>query len=114
MPSLDLATQILEQVVVPGEAFDLSFGVKNSGSTFNLTGYTPKARLRVGSVTVTVSCTVVTPIAGLASASWTAAQTATLPAAQWGTITLWADPDATSENLFIATIPCRTSAEVLP
>lgn len=115
MPNLQLATYIGMQVIAPGSAFTLDFHAHEQGGTnFNWTGYTPKARLTVGSVTVSVTGTVVSAGGGTATCSWTAAQTATLSSNAWGTITLFADPTATTENLFIADIDVQTNSEVIP
>ncbi len=115
MANLKLASPILLQVVTCGSTFDLSWHAHNdNGTNFNWTGYTPKARLTVGSVAITVTGTVVNAGGGTASASWTSAQTATLTAPAWGSIELWADADASTTNIAIATIAVRTSAEVIP
>jgi hypothetical protein len=115
MANLQLHTYIGMQVITPGSAFTLNFHVHQSdGNNFNWTGYTPKARLTVGSVSISVTGTVVTAGAGTATCSWTATQTATLGSNAWGTITLFADPTATTENLFIADIDVQINAEVIP
>jgi hypothetical protein len=51
---------------------------------------------------------------GTATATFTAAQTATLPANSWGTLILYADPSANAENLHIANVYVRTSFEAIP
>lgn len=113
MSNLQLATYIGMQVITPGSAFTLEFHVHEiDGTNFHWSGYTPKARLTVGSVAVSVTGTVAG--GGIATCSWTAAQTATLGSNAWGTITLFADPTATTENLFIADIDVQTNAEVIP
>lgn len=115
MSNLQLATYIGTQTFAPGSAFTLDFHVHEVGaSNFNWTGYTPKARLTVGTVSVTVTGTVVSAGGGTATCSWTAAQTATLSRSAWGTITLYADPTATTENLHIADINVQTDSEVIP
>ena len=115
MPNLQLATYIGMQVITPGSTFTLDFHVhQEGGNNFNWSGYTPKARLTVGSVAVSVTGTVVSAGGGTATCSWTSAQTATLGNNAWGTITLFADPTATAENLFIADIDVQTNAEVIP
>ena len=115
MPNLELATYIGTQTFAPGSAFTLDFHVHEVGaSNFNWTGYTPKARLTVGTVSVTVTGTVVSAGGGTATCSWTAAQTATPSRSAWGTITLYADPTATTENLHIADINVQTDSEVIP
>jgi hypothetical protein len=115
MPNLKLASYIGTQTFAPGSAFTLGFHVhEDDGNNFNWTGYTPKARLTVGSVSVNVTGTVVSAVGGTATCSWTAAQTATLARSAWGTITLYADPTATSENLHIADINVQTNSEVIP
>jgi len=115
MPNLQLSTYIGTQTFAPGSAFTLDFHVREvGGGNFNWTGYTPKARLTVGSVSVNVTGTVVSAVGGTATCSWTAAQTATLARSAWGTITLYADPTATSENLHISDINVQTESEVIP
>jgi hypothetical protein len=57
---------------------------------------------------------VVNHAGGTAEVIWTAAQTATLPTASWGSIVIYADPTSGSENLHIATIFMRTTAEAIP
>lgn len=115
MPNLEFASPELPQVITCGSTFELPFHVHESGgSNFNWTGYTPKAKLTVGTVAVTVTGTVVSAGGGTATASWTSAQTATLPSASWGSIEVWADADASTTNLAIGMVMVRTSAEVVP
>jgi hypothetical protein len=115
MPNLQLATYIGQQNITPGSAFVLDIHVHESGANnFNWTGYTPKARLHVGSVAISVSGTVVSAGGGTATFTWTAAQTATLAYSAWGAITLFADPTANAENLYIADIDVQTNSEVIP
>lgn len=110
-----LATYIPMQTVTPGSAFSVSIHAHDdSGQNFNWTGYTPKAKLTVGSTTVNVNGTVISAAGGTASFAWTAAQTATLGNNAWGTIMLYADPTANAENVFIADIDVQTNAEVIP
>ena len=115
MANLQLATYIGMQAITPGSAFVLDFhGHEVGGVKFNWTGYTPKARLTVGTVSVNVTGTVVSAGGGTATCSWTAAQTATLSRSAWGTIVLYADPTAGSENLHIADVDVQTNSEVIP
>lgn len=115
MSSLHLATFIGLQVITPGSAFSVDFHVHDSdGQNFNWSGFTPKARITVGSVSVNVTGTVISAGGGTATCSWTAAQTATLQRGSWGNITLYADPSASSENLHIADIGVQTNSEVIP
>lgn len=113
--SLRLATPIPQQVIVPGSTFSLSIHAHDTdGNNFNWTGYTPKGTIVVGSVSLTVSGSVINAAGGTASLSWTAVSTLTLPNNQWGIIELYADPTANAENRHIATINCRTTFEEIP
>jgi hypothetical protein len=113
MANLKLATYIGKQTFSPGSAFTLDFHVhEDDGNNFNWTGYTPKARLTVGAVSVTVTGTVVSAGGGTATCSWTAAQTATLARSAWGTITLYAEKS--NANLHISNIDVQTNSEVIP
>ena len=117
--NLSLATTILPQVIVPGEKYEIDFHVHVDGTNFhwtNATGgpYSPVSKMTVGSVTLTATSTVVSAGGGTAESVFSAAQTATLPSNSWGTIVLYADPTGSSENLHVASIQCRTTAEVIP
>jgi hypothetical protein len=113
--NLTLATPILPQTIVPGEVFEIDFHVHEvGGSNFNWTGYTPKCKITVGSVTVNKTGTVVSAGGGTATVSLAATDTDDLPANSWGEAILYADPITGSENLHIATIFLRTTKEVIP
>lgn len=118
--NLTLATTILSQVIVPGEKYEIDFHVHvEGGNNFHWTSatggpYSPVAKMTVGSVTITAASTVVSAAGGTAESVFSAAQTATLPTNSWGTIVLYADPTGSSENLHVASIQCRTTAEVIP
>ena len=113
--NLQLATGIDPQVMVPGEVFELAMHVHNgAGQNFSWTGFTPKMRVDVASVSTTYSGTVVSAGGGTAGFSLTAANTATFASNAWGRLVLYADPNTGSENLHIATIDLRTTNEVLP
>jgi len=100
---------------VPGEVLEIDFHVHEvGGNNFNWTGYTPKAKLTVADKSATVTGSVVSAGGGTATTSFTATQTATLAGPSWGEIVLYADPTAGSENLHIATIALRVTAEVIP
>lgn len=116
MPNLKLAALLPTQFIVRGEEHLVSYHVHNAdtGQNFNWSGYSPVARLTVGSVTVTGTSAVVSQGGGTASATFSAAQTATLPQNQWGTLVLYADPATGSENLHVANVFVRTSFEALP
>jgi predicted glycosyltransferase len=113
--NLELASGINPQVMVPGEVYELSMHVHNgAGQNFSWTGYTPKMRVDVATVSTTYSGTVISAGGGTAGFSLIAAQTATFSANAWGRIVLYADPNTGSENLHIATIDLRTTNEVIP
>lgn len=113
--SLNLATPLPPQVIVPGSTFSLSIHVHDTdGNNFNWTGYTPKGVITVGTSVASVTGTVVNAAGGTATVAWTASATAALPNNQWGMIVLHADPTANSENRHIETIFCRTTVEEVP
>jgi hypothetical protein len=113
--NLKLATPILPQTIVPGEVFVIDFHVHEvGGSNFNWTGYTPKCKVTVGSVTLNVTGTVVSAGGGTATVSLAASDTDDLPTNSWGEAILYADPTASTANLHIATIFLRTTKEVIP
>lgn len=112
MANLEFANPELPQVITCGSTFDLAFQAQQVGGTaFSWTGYTPKARLTVGSVSITVSGSVV---GAAVTASWTSAQTGTLPDNAWGSITVWADADASTTNIAIGTVMVRTTFGAIP
>ena len=112
--NLQLATGIDPQVMVPGEVFELTMHVHNgAGQNFSWTGFTPKMRVDVASVSTTYSGTVVSAGGGTAGFSLAAVQTLSFDANAWGRIVLYADPNTGSENLHIATIDLCTTNEVL-
>ena len=115
MANLQLASYIDLHRVTLGSAFTLDFHAHvEGGNNFNWSGYTPKATMKVGTVSIAVTGTVVSQGGGTATVSWTAAQTATLPVNSWGEITIYADPTATAENLAIGVVQVQTAAEVIP
>ena len=115
MPNLKLGSLLPTQFIVRGEQHVVSYNVHDADTNqnFNWSGYSPVARLTVGSVTVTATSSVVSG-SGNASATFSAAQTATLPQNAWGTLVLYADPTANSENLHVANVFVRTSFEAIP
>lgn len=114
MANLTLVTPIPPQVICKGEVFAISMHVHDDGANFNWSGFTPTGKITVGTVTITVTGTVVSQVGGTATVSWTAAQTLTLDANSWGTIVIYADPTSGSENRHIATIFARITAESIP
>lgn len=116
MPNLTTATVIPDQVITPGENHVVSIHVHDAdtGQNFNWTGYTPEAKIVVGTVTINGTCAVVNHAGGTATATFTAAQTATLPYPSWGSLVIWADPTAGSENLGIAVVLVRTESKAIP
>ena len=116
MANLTLVTPIPPQVICKGEVFAVSMHVHDDGANFHWqnAGFLPKGYLTVGTVTVQGTGSVVNSGGGTATVAWTAGETASLPANQWGTIVLYADPTANSENRHIATIFARITAESIP
>lgn len=116
MPNLQLAAILPTQVIVPGENHVVSFHVHDadSGQNFNWSGYTPVAKITIGSTTVSGTCAVVSQGGGTATATFTAAQTASLPYPAWGALVIYADPTANSENLGIAVVDVRTEYKAIP
>lgn len=115
MPNLEFANPELDQVLTCGSTFAIAFHAHEvGGSNFNWTGYTPKAKLTVGTVSITVTGTVISQAGGTASVEWTSAQTATLPDNAWGSVQVWADADASTTNLAIGTINVRTTYGAIP
>jgi hypothetical protein len=115
MPNAKIESDIIGLVVVPGCSRTLTVEVRNpSGTKFDLTGYSVKAKVEIGTVTTTITGTITSAIDGSAVVELTAATTTDWPAARNGIITLYADPTAGVENVHIATVLFRTSAEVVP
>ena len=116
MANLTLVTPIPPQVICKGEVFAVSMHVHDDGANLHWTssGLTPKGYITVGTVKLEGTGAVVNPGGGTATVSWTAAQTLTVDANAWGTIVLYADPTANSENRHIATIFARITAESIP
>ena len=115
MPNLQLATPILTQVIVRGENHVVSIHAHEVGGTnFNWSGYTPKAKISVGSTNLTCTGSVISQGGGTASFTFTAAQTGGISKASWGELVIWADPTADSEDLHIATVPVQFTAEAIP
>jgi hypothetical protein len=116
MANLTLVTPIPPQVICKGEVFAISMHVHADGVNFHWTtaGFTPKGYITVGTVKLEGTGAVVNAGGGTATVSWTAAQTLTVDANQWGTIVLYADPTSGSENRHIATIFARITAESIP
>ncbi|NBW15282.1 MAG: hypothetical protein EBR82_45540, partial [Caulobacteraceae bacterium] len=76
MPNLQLAALLPTQVIVRGENHQVAYHVHEvGGNNFNWSGYTPVAKLVVGSVSVTGTSAVVNQAGGTATATFTAAQT---------------------------------------
>jgi len=110
--SLQLATPVGAQLIVPGSTFVLPIHVHDTaGNNFNWSGYTPRATLVVGTVTVSVQGTVTNQAGGLATYTFAVGNTIGLPNNQWGLLVLYADPNVGTENQHIASIFCRTSHE---
>jgi hypothetical protein len=117
VPNLGLATQLPTQVIVRGENHLVAFHVHDadSGQNFNWTGYTPRAVISVGTTSLSAATfTVISAGGGTAEVTWTASQTGSITKASYGTLVLYADPTANSENLHIATIPVLFTAEAIP
>jgi hypothetical protein len=114
MPNLDLALSYPSLVIVPGEEWVLAGTVQlEGGSTVqNLTGYTVKGNVQIGSTNTLNTGTYAPVIAFQGTFTWTlsAAQTALYAPNSWGTIVLYLD-HASTDSLHIATIGFRTSAE---
>lgn len=107
---LDFATIPNAPVVIrPGSQFDLSIHVHQDGTNFNWSGFTPKASLRVGTTTLaTLTGTVISQGGGTASFNWSSASTASLLPCQFGEVQIWADANATTENLQIGNVTFQT------
>lgn len=114
--TLSAATTPPDLVIVPGEAWAWDFAVKNdSGTAFNLTGYTVKVRIDIANdIDDVVSASTTSASTGLASVVITAATTSLWPTNSWGRMVIYADPSSGSENLHIYTVNLRTTAEAIP
>jgi hypothetical protein len=116
MPNLDLALNYPNTVIVPGEEWVLAGTVQVEGTSTaqNLTGYTVKGNVTVGSYSATNTGTYAAVLAASGTFTWTLsmAQTAAYPSNSWGTIVLYLD-HASTDSLHIATIGFRTSAETI-
>jgi hypothetical protein len=113
MPNLQPSTPILPQVITPGENHLIAFLVNDaaSGANFNWSGYTPVAKITVGTTVITGSCVV---NSNTVTATFTAAQTASLAYPAWGALVIYADPTTGSENLGIAVVQVRTEGVAIP
>jgi hypothetical protein len=116
MPNLKPATPILPQVITPGENHVIAFHVHDadSGHNFNWSGYTPVAKITVGTTVITGTCVVTNQGGGTATATFTAAQTGSLAHPAWGALVIYADPTSGSENLGIAVVEVRTEGVAIP
>ena len=115
MPNLDLALSYPSVVIVPGEEWVLAGTVQLDTSTAqNLTGYTVKGNVQIGSTNTLNTGTYAAVVAASGTFTWTLsmAQTAAYAPNSWGTIVLYLD-HATTDSLHIATIGFRTSAETI-
>ena len=115
MPNARIASDIVGLVIVPGCSRDLTVDVQNpNGTPFDLTGYSVKAKVELGTVDTTITGTISSAAGGNSTVVIPASTTTDWPAATNGVVTLYADPAAGSENVHIATVLFRTSAEVVP
>jgi len=116
MPNLDLALSYPGVVIVPGEEFVISGTVQLEGTSTaqNLTGYTIKGNVQIGSTNTLNTGTYAVVVAASGTFTWTLsmAQTAAYASNSWGTIVLYLN-HATTDDLHIATIGFRTSAETI-
>ena len=114
MPNLDLALSYPSVVIVPGEEWVLAGTVQLEGTSTvqNLTNYTVKGNVQIGSTNTLNTGTYAPVIAVQGTFTWTLSmgQTAAYAPNSWGTIVLYLD-HATTDSLHIATIGFRTSAE---
>lgn len=112
---LHISPDIAGIVIVPGSAESFSVNVKQAdGTAFNLTAYSVKAKVTIGSVEATITGTVTNAAGGVATIAVTAATTMNWPTGKWGTLTVYADPNTGSENIHVASISLRTAAEDIP
>jgi hypothetical protein len=116
MPNVDLALSYPGVVIVPGEEWVLAGTVQLEGTATaqNLTGYTVKGNVQIGSTNTLNTGTYAAVIAVQGTFTWTLsmAQTAAYASNSWGTIVLYLD-HASTDSLHIATIGFRTSAETI-
>jgi len=114
MANLSLTTPILPQRITPGSQFELSFHVHESGQNFNWSGYTPKARIDIGTTFTSVVTGTVTNQGG-GTATITLTRTVTLDfdtfVGSFGEMTLFAESASTKR--VIAVIPFQISVEVI-
>ena len=114
MPNLDLALSYPSVTIVPGEEWVLAGTVQVEGTStaFNLTGYTGKMNVTIGSSSYTTTGLYQVGVAASGTFTHTLrmSETVLYPANSWGTIVLYLD-HATTDSLHIATIGFRTSAE---
>lgn len=115
MSQVRIKEPIVGLMVVPGCAHTLTVDcVKPDGTAFDLTGYSIKAKVQIGLVEETITGTIVSAAGGTSTVTLANANTTDYPTATNGTITLYADPSAGSENLHISTVLFRTANEVVP
>lgn len=115
MPNAKIESDIVGLVVVPGCSRTLTVDVRNpNGTKFDLTGYSVKAKVEVGTVTTTITGTITSAVDGSSVVEITAATSTDWPANRRGVITLYADPTVGGENVHISTVLFRTSTEVVP
>lgn len=116
MPNLDLALSYPSVTIVPGEEWVLAGTVQLEGTATaqNLTGYTVKGNVQIGSINTLNTGTYAVVLAASGTFTWTlsTAQTAAYAPNSWGTIVLYLDHTST-DSLHIATIGFRTSAETI-
>ena len=114
MPNVDLATVPTLVVIVPGEEWTLAGTVQLEGTStaLNLTGYTGKMNVTIGSSSYTTTglYQVVLAASGTFTHTLRMSETVLYPTNSWGTMVLYLD-HATTDSLHIATIGFRTSAE---
>ena len=114
MANLSLATPILPQRITPGSQFELPFHAHENGQNFNWSGYTPKARIDIGTTFTSVVSGTVTNQAG-GTALITLTRTVTLDwdtlKGSFGEMTLFAESASTKR--VIAVIPFQLAAEVI-
>lgn len=116
MPNVRIETPIVGLEVWPGELHFLTVYVRNAdtGGTFNCTGYTLKAKWTLGSLTGNLTGTFVNANNGHGTVTTPSATTATWPQGAWGTMTVYLDDNASTENLHICDFDFRTATKVIP
>lgn len=116
MPNLDLALSYPGVVIVPGEEFVIAGTVQLEGTSTaqNLTGYTVKMNVTIGSSSYTTTGLYQVGVAASGTFTHTLrmSETVLYPSNSWGTIVLYLD-HASTDSLHIATIGFRTSAETI-